>query len=66
MIAQIPHPNPKISQYRQANVPVQMSGTPMRIARHAPMLGEHTAEVLSDILGLDEQQIAGLRTNGIV
>lgn len=66
MIVQIPHPNPKIGQYRQANVPVQMSGTPMRIERHAPMLGEHTAEVLSEILGLDEQRIADLRANGIV
>lgn len=64
MIAEIPHPNPKIGSYRQANVPVRMSGTPMRIARHAPMLGEHTAEVLSQVLGYDQQRIADLRTSG--
>jgi crotonobetainyl-CoA:carnitine CoA-transferase CaiB-like acyl-CoA transferase len=43
-----------------------MSGTPMRIERHAPMLGEHTAEVLAEVLGFDEQRIAGLRASGTV
>jgi crotonobetainyl-CoA:carnitine CoA-transferase CaiB-like acyl-CoA transferase len=64
MIAEISHPNPKIGAYRQPNVPVQMSGTPMRIDRHAPMLGEHTREVLREILGYNEARIAALYTSG--
>jgi crotonobetainyl-CoA:carnitine CoA-transferase CaiB-like acyl-CoA transferase len=30
------------------------------------LLGEHTAEVLADWLGLDAEAVAGLRRDGIV
>ena len=43
---------------------VRMSGTPTRIQRAAPALGEHTDEVLCAI-GLSPDEIAELRTNGI-
>jgi crotonobetainyl-CoA:carnitine CoA-transferase CaiB-like acyl-CoA transferase len=33
----------------QAGLPVRFSGTPATIRRHAPSLGEHTAEVLASI-----------------
>ncbi len=39
---------------------MQLSATPARIRRRAPMLGEHTAEVLGE-LGFSEQHIAHLR-----
>jgi hypothetical protein len=34
--------------------------------KSAPLLGEHTAEVLADWLGLDAAAVAGLRQDGIV
>jgi len=34
--------------------------------RSAPLLGEHTDEVLADWLGLDAAAVAGLRQDGIV
>lgn len=43
---------------------VSMSGTPPR-PRRAPLLGEHTGEVLSG-LGLSQEQQAALRTAGII
>ena len=43
---------------------VRMSGTPTRIQRAAPALGEHTEEILST-LGFDQEQIAGFRAAGI-
>jgi len=59
MITEIPHP--KIGKYRSPNVPVKMSETPMQIRRHAPLLGEHTAEVLREVLDYDDAKIQSLR-----
>jgi crotonobetainyl-CoA:carnitine CoA-transferase CaiB-like acyl-CoA transferase len=38
----------------------RLSRTPGRPQGHAPLLGEHTFEVLSDVLGYDEDRIADL------
>lgn len=45
--------------------PVRLSGTPARIRRPAPGLGEHTREVL-DELGYDAREIDALRGEGVV
>jgi crotonobetainyl-CoA:carnitine CoA-transferase CaiB-like acyl-CoA transferase len=45
--------------------PFRMSATPGTIRRRAPLLGEHTDEVLGEI-GYDGDQIAGLRDRGII
>jgi len=45
--------------------PVRFDGVPTRV-EPAPLLGEHTAEVLSDWLGLDAAAVAKLRQDGIV
>ncbi|MDX3924614.1 MAG: CoA transferase [Shinella sp.] len=44
--------------------PVQMSATPVEITRYAPMLGEHTIEVLQE-LGVSQDRIASLLNQGI-
>jgi formyl-CoA transferase len=45
--------------------PVRFDGVPTEV-KSAPLLGEHTAEVLADWLGLDAEAVAGLRADGIV
>ena len=45
--------------------PVRFDGVPTEV-KPAPLLGEHTAEVLADWLGLDADAVAGLRRDGIV
>ncbi|MCF6387017.1 CoA transferase [Mycobacterium sp. MBM] len=45
--------------------PFRMSATPGSIRHRAPLLGEHTDEVLGE-LGYDAAQIAGLRADAIV
>src|SRR5271165_544508 len=45
--------------------PVRFDGVPSEV-KSAPLLGEHTAEVLADWLGLDAAAVAGLREDGIV
>jgi crotonobetainyl-CoA:carnitine CoA-transferase CaiB-like acyl-CoA transferase len=45
--------------------PVRFDGVPSEV-KAAPLLGEHTEEVLADWLGLDAAAVAGLRQDGIV
>jgi formyl-CoA transferase len=43
--------------------PVKLSGTPQQVRRHPPLLGEHTAEVLTE-LGLSPHEQAELEAQG--
>ena len=44
--------------------PIRMSETPVAYNRPAPMLGEHTGEVLAELLDLGEDEVEGLRERG--
>ena len=44
---------------------VQMSGSPTRVQRSSPALGEHTDEVLAE-LGFDADRIGALRADGAI
>jgi len=46
--------------------PLKLSGTPVQYLRPAPMLGEHTDEVLGQRLGLDGRQLAALKERGVI
>jgi crotonobetainyl-CoA:carnitine CoA-transferase CaiB-like acyl-CoA transferase len=46
--------------------PLKLSLTPVRNERPPPLLGQHTAEVLSDWLGCSEERLSALRSRGIV
>ncbi|MBI2159449.1 MAG: CoA transferase, partial [Candidatus Rokubacteria bacterium] len=47
-------------------VPVRLSETPGAIRTPAPLLGQHTDEVLRDCLGLDDEEIERLRQAGAI
>ena len=47
MFGQAEHPSE--GRYKTIRNPVSFSKAPFRIRRHAPRLGEHTAEVLAEI-----------------
>ncbi len=58
------HPlNPEL---RLVASPIKMSKTPVRQDLPPPMLGQHTAQVLQEVLGMDAQQQEALRRQGIV
>jgi crotonobetainyl-CoA:carnitine CoA-transferase CaiB-like acyl-CoA transferase len=46
--------------------PIRLSETPVEYRLPPPMLGQHTREVLEEVLGMDSQDIARLREGGIV
>ena len=46
--------------------PVRMSGTPVETYTAPPVLGEHTAEVLSDVLGVDPAELSRLADDGVI
>jgi crotonobetainyl-CoA:carnitine CoA-transferase CaiB-like acyl-CoA transferase len=45
---------------------IHMSKTPASIRADSPALGQHTDEVLTGILGLNEPEVADLRSQGVV
>jgi len=57
--------HPVVGGYRQIPVPVRFSRTPGGIRRHAPLIGEHSAEVLAE-LGYSDDEIAGLVESGVL
>jgi len=59
MIIDMPHP--RLGKVKMVDTPVRLSRTPGGAERPSPDLGEHTAQVLKDMLGLDEKEIAALR-----
>ncbi|MEE2760573.1 MAG: CaiB/BaiF CoA-transferase family protein [Pseudomonadota bacterium] len=46
--------------------PAKMSGTPVTYRHTPPMLGQHTDEVLEEILGLDADAREGFRKRGVI
>ena len=51
---------------RMLGFPFRASATPASIRRPAPLLGEHTAEVLTEILGLSPAEVAELAQAGAI
>ena len=61
----VEHERPWLGNVREPRPPARYSATPTALGRHAPKLDEHTDEVLAE-LGRTPEQIADLRTRGIV
>jgi crotonobetainyl-CoA:carnitine CoA-transferase CaiB-like acyl-CoA transferase len=49
---------------RHAGIPWLLSRTPLHVRRAAPCLGEHTDEVLREILGKGDEELSALRASG--
>ena len=57
---------PGIGRYPVAASPVQFAAVPRETPRPAPLLGQHTDEILSGILGLPTHEIARLHDEKVV
>ena len=59
-------PHPKAGKVKLVRSPIRMSATPATSDKAPPLLGQHTEEVLREVLGRSEEEIASLRDKGVV
>lgn len=64
MVVTMPHPT--AGTVRLSGSPLKLSRTPVRMTTPPPLLGQHTAEILEEILGRSPDDVAWLREEGIV
>src|SRR5579863_4273568 len=57
--------HPVIGAYKDIAAPVYMTETPGRMRSAAPLLGQHTGEVLAR-LGVDGAELARLSADGVI
>jgi len=58
--------HPVAGSIRMTGPPVRMSETPGAVRLPAPLLGEHTEEILRDRLGMTAEEVAQLKKAGII
>jgi len=64
MRLEVPHPLAGTASLVAS--PIRLSGTPVAPGTAPPTLGQHTHEVLAEVLGLDEATRASLREVGVI
>jgi crotonobetainyl-CoA:carnitine CoA-transferase CaiB-like acyl-CoA transferase len=58
--------HPVAGSIRMTGPPVRMSDTPGTVRTPAPLLGEHTEEILRDRLGITSEEVSRLKDAGII
>jgi len=64
MLVEVEHP--RIGRFPLPNTPVKLSRTPGGVRGPSPDVGQHTGEVLRELLGLSDAEIARLREAGAI
>ena len=57
--------HPTRGRYTSVGCPVKLSDSPVEVTR-SPLLGEHTEEILRDVLGYDGEELASILESGAV
>src|SRR5262249_55234955 len=58
--------HPTAGEVQLVGSPLKLSETPVAGRTHPPLLGEHTDEVLTVVLGYSAEQVTQLREQGVV
>ena len=58
--------HPRAGKVHIVPSPVRLSATPARIGSPSPLLGQHTHEVLREVLGMKPEEIAALDKAGVI
>ena len=64
MVKEVEHPT--CGPMKLVNTPVKYSYSEPSIRSPPPLLGQHTNEVLKDIVGMNEGEIKRLREDGVI
>jgi formyl-CoA transferase len=64
MLWTVPHPT--AGEIRLTGSPLKLAETPVAYRTHPPLLGEHTGEVLTSLLGYTPEEVARLQAEGAV
>lgn len=64
MVVEAEHPT--AGSVRMAGIPFELSRTPATVRNAPPLLGEHTADILADVLGKSAEDITTLREKGVL
>ena len=62
----MPHPHLSGETMDLIASPLRLSRSPVSYRQAPPQLGEHTAEVLEELLEMDEKKMAALREKGVI
>ena len=57
--------HPERGKYLSVGCPIKLSGSPVDVER-SPLLGEHTDEILSDVLGFSAEAVAEMKEAGAI
>lgn len=66
MVIEMDHPAAGSRKAKVIGSPLKMSETPVSYRRPAPLLGQHTEELLGEYLGMSSAEVAALREKGVV
>ena len=56
----------EIGMSRYESQAIRLAGTPGEISRSAPLIGEHSQQVLTDILGMNDDEVLRLAETGAI
>lgn len=59
-------PDPVLGTVRLVGSPIKLSGSPEPVTNAAPSLGQHTAEILRELLGYPEEEVNRLQAEGVL
>lgn len=62
LVSRVEHPT--LGWIPNVRLPILYSGTPLADPKAAPAVGQHTNEVLTEVLGYDDARIAALQASG--
>jgi formyl-CoA transferase len=57
--------HPERGKYLSVGCPIKMSDSPAEVTR-SPLLGEHTDEILSQVLGYSAEEVAAIKASGAI
>ncbi len=64
MVVSLPHPT--AGTVKVTGSPIRLSDTPAEVGPAPPLLGQHSDEILSEILGMSQEEIDRLREQGVI